>query len=305
MGDKWDIAAKEVRESFSSRKFLLIIGLFFLFSFASVYLGVQEYNRALDDFGTGGLYGSVPEPPSLIEVFEPLVQFQLPLAAGLLGLMLSYDSISSERENGTIELLLSYPIYRDEVINGKFIAGVFTVALAFLFSLLMSSGLAIYMTGKIPEFGSIVRLGKIWRATVVYMAFFLGLGTLLSTLLRSSWRSLIAGIVLMLVFLGMPFIANIAASQVIYPTSPGMNDTVEDQMRDRQDRFASDVSRFSPSTSFMNFVEKMLGTEYTGGSGSPTLRQSFNSSYGYILYLLSETMLMFTFSYAIFMRQDL
>lgn len=305
MGDKWDIAAKEVRDSFSSRKFLLIVGLFFLFSFASVYMGVQEYNQQMDNFGQGGIHGDLPSPPSLIEVFEPLIQFQLPLAAGLLALMLSYDSISGEREKGTVELLLSYPIYRDEVINGKFIAGVFTVALAFLFSLLMSSGMAIFFTGKLPEFQGIVRLGMIWIATVVYMAFFLGLGTLLSTFFKSSWRSLIAGIVILLVFLGMPFIANILASQVVYPTNPQMNDTAEQQMRNEQERFASDVSRFSPSTSFMNFVEQMLGTTYSSGNGDATLRESFNSGIGYIIYLLSETMIVFTASYAVFMRQDL
>ena len=304
MGDKWDIAAKEVRDSFSSRKFLLILGLFVLFSFASVYLGVQQYESQLDSFSQGGIrYGDAPSPPSLINVFEPLVQFQLPLAAGLLALMLSYDSISGEREKGTIELLLSYPIYRDEVINGKFIAGIFTVAVAFLFSLLMSSGLAIYLTGKLPELSNIIRLGMVWIATVVYMAFFLGLGTLLSTALKSSWRSLIAGILLLLLFLGMPFIANIASSQLVYPTTPSMNDTVEETTRDKQQKFASDVSKFSPSTSFMRSVESMLGISYTGSS--PTFTQSFSSAIGYILYLLSETFLVFTLSYAFFMRQDL
>jgi ABC-type transport system involved in multi-copper enzyme maturation permease subunit len=41
----------------------------------------------------------------------------------LIGLVLAFDSINRERADGTLIKLISQPIYRDAVINGKFLAG--------------------------------------------------------------------------------------------------------------------------------------------------------------------------------------
>jgi ABC-2 type transport system permease protein len=43
---------------------------------------------------------------------------------------LGFDAINSERTGGTISRILSQPVYRDSVINGKFLAGVITIAIA-------------------------------------------------------------------------------------------------------------------------------------------------------------------------------
>ncbi|MFB6100456.1 MAG: hypothetical protein ABEK16_04235 [Candidatus Nanohalobium sp.] len=40
MGSMWDVARKEVSDSFNSRKFLIILGLFTILSLASVWMGV-------------------------------------------------------------------------------------------------------------------------------------------------------------------------------------------------------------------------------------------------------------------------
>jgi len=41
----------------------------------------------------------------------------------ILGLALGFDAVNKERVNGTLSIVLGQPIYRDSVINGKFIAG--------------------------------------------------------------------------------------------------------------------------------------------------------------------------------------
>src|SRR5262245_63426501 len=46
----------------------------------------------------------------------------------LIGITLGFDSISGEYARGTLSRVLSQPIYRDSLINGKFIAGLTTVA---------------------------------------------------------------------------------------------------------------------------------------------------------------------------------
>lgn len=339
MGSMWDVGRKELEDSFSSRRFLAVIGLFVVLSLASVYMGVQNYQQQVDNFGGGGIYGSAPELPTLIDIFTPLFNFNMPLTAGILGLLLSYDYISREREEGTIELLLSYPLYRDEIINGKLVSGIFTVALSLLAAFTLSSGLAIYMTGLVPGIEAFSRLSMIWLGTVVYITFFLGLGTLLSTVFSSRWRSLATGILLLLLFIGTPFLTGIAADH-IYEYDPGQQPgtpggpavargsassggtvverdvTVErpstggdsgmsrEEVEAKRERFVSTVSRISPSASYQNYVNAMIGEQNSEGL-EPTFSESLSSSFGYIIYLISQTSLVLTAAYGVFLRQDL
>lgn len=339
MGSMWDIGRKELEDSFSSRRFIAVIGLFVILSLASVYMGVQNYQQQVDNFGGGGVYGSAPELPTLIDIFTPLFNFNMPLTAGILGLLLSYDYISREREEETIELLLSYPLYRDEIINGKLVSGIFTVALSLLAAFTISSGLEIYMTGLVPGIEAVSRLSMIWLGTVVYITFFLGLGTLLSTVFSSRWRSLATGIFLLLLFIGTPFITGIAADH-IYEYNPGQQPapgnpgiargsavsggtaverdvavgrpSIDDgssgpsreEIEAKKERFVSTVSRVSPSASYQNYVNTMIGEQNEEGL-EPTFSESVSSSFGYIIYLVSQTSLVLTAAYGVFLRQDL
>ena len=51
------------------------------------------------------------------------------LVAPLLGLAFAFDSVNGERSQGTLPRLLSQPIHRDDVINGKFAAGLAVIGL--------------------------------------------------------------------------------------------------------------------------------------------------------------------------------
>lgn len=333
MGDMWDVARKEVSDSFGSKKFLLLLGLFTVLSLASVWMGIQSYEQQLEQFRSGG--GWAPEKPSLLDIFAPMLGLNMPLAAGILALILSYDAISSERSEGTIELLLSYPIYRDEVINGKFIAGIFSLSLALLLAFGMSSGLAIFMTGQFPGINILIRLSFVWIGTIVYMGFFMALGSLFSTLFKSRWRSLGAGAAILMLSVGTPFIAGFAANHMYQydPSSGGGHEVVRggahaearavggaaerdvvvepdpdrtsrEEVMQKRERFKDRVSRFSPTTAYQNYANSLL-LQNEEQEIQPTVSESLNTALDYIIFLISETALMFTLSYAVFMRQDL
>lgn len=351
MGTMWDVAEKELADSFSSRRFILLLLLFLGISLGSVYMGLDSYQSQMDNFRNSGLYGHIPEKPSLVEVFEPMFNMNMPLAAALLALLLSYNAISGERESGTLAVLLSYPVYRDEVINGKFLANAFTLSIALLIAFTASSGFAIFMTGEVPTYAQLVRIWSIWLGTIVYMGFFLSLGTLFSTVFRSSWRALIASAVILAVFLATPMIAGQAAN-MLYPypdrpdvhgrsghvvmeqrgmatadsnrevvvesegetvqTGPQSQDPYEQwrqqrrEVQEKRQQFQDQVAKLSPSTSYRSYVETMLGTNYhSDGAGKPALIESLQSALGYLMFLISQTALLFALSYAVFMRQDL
>lgn len=336
MGSMWDVGRKQVEDAFSSKKFIGLLLLFLAFSLGTVYMGVGQYQNQLEDYRSG--YGG--DKPDFMDIFSMMVQLNMPLAAGLLAIFLSYGAISKEREEGTIELLLSYPIYRDEVINGKFLSGIFILALALIFSFIAGMGMAIYMVEILPSMASIFRLSFVWLGTVIYMGFFLALGTLLSTIFRSSWRSLGVGLVLLIMFLAIPFMADFAANKVHErdcDISGGMEvhrdvarsgghvesdvnvEETDDRTESRIDKrrkcrkeverkresFKKKVTKISPSISYRKFTETMLGTNYRESGYPPTLNESLNSAIGYLIFLISQTALMFTASYGIFMRQDL
>ena len=342
MGDLWDVGRKQVEDAFSSKKFIGLLLLFLAFSLGTVYMGANQYQDQLQDYRAGN-YGA--DKPDFMDIFGMMMQLNMPLAAGVLAIFISYNAISKERENETIELLLSYPVYRDEVINGKFISGLFILALALMFSFIAGMGLAIYMVSDLPALSSIFRLSFVWLGTVVYMGCFLAIGTLLSTIFRSSWRSLGVGFVILIIFLATPFVSGFAATQV-HPMNCDQVDsgvahegavargltaesdlaragsqgrevvTQQDSSFDQREKCREDVQRqrtkfreaagkISPPVSYRKFTATMLGTNYNESGYPPTLMENLKSAIGYLVFLISQTALMFTASYGVFMRQDL
>ena len=52
-----------------------------------------------------------------------LMTLAIAIIIPIVGIALGFDAINSERTGGTLSRLLSQPVYRDSVINGKFVAG--------------------------------------------------------------------------------------------------------------------------------------------------------------------------------------
>ena len=118
----WALYRKEMGDNIHSRRFLLILALVVLAGFASLYGALSNISSAASDgefiflifFTTSG--SSIPSFVSFIAILGPFV-----------GLALGFDAINGERNSGTLNRLLSQPIYRDSVINGKFLAGAVTI----------------------------------------------------------------------------------------------------------------------------------------------------------------------------------
>ena len=96
-------------------------------------------------FTTGG--SSIPSYMSLIALIGPFI-----------GLILGFDSINSEKNNGTLNRLVSQPIYRDSIIIGKFLASSTLIAV-----MILSTGIAVgcagfLTTGILPSGEEAVRV---------------------------------------------------------------------------------------------------------------------------------------------------
>lgn len=100
------IAGKEFRDRIRNRWVLAVAVIFALFALAIAYLGSSQQ-------GSVGFKGVDVTIASLVS----LVIYLVPLIALILG----YDTIVGERERGALDLLLSMPITKVEILLGKFL----------------------------------------------------------------------------------------------------------------------------------------------------------------------------------------
>ncbi len=122
------------------------------------------------------------------------------IVAPLLGLAFAFDAVNGERSEGTLPRLLSQPIYRDDVINGKFAAGLAVIGLVLVAVVLLISGFGMLRLGIVPHGEEVIRLIAWVLATFLYVALWLAFGLLLSVAVRRAATSALIGFGIWLVF---------------------------------------------------------------------------------------------------------
>ena len=91
--------------------------------------------------------------------------------------------------------LVSQPIYRDAIINGKFLAGRRAPLPMILVSIvLVISGLGIRMLGIVPGAEEVLRLFIYLVISLLYIAFWLGISILFSVVFKSTSTSALAAL---------------------------------------------------------------------------------------------------------------
>ena len=108
----------------------------------------------------------------------------------LVAILFTFDSISGERERGTLRLMLANPIPRHTVLIGKFLGALVSVQIPFALGMLMN--LLVIFTSSDVYLGveELGRLGIIFLIALLYTCLFLVLGLLASSCVRQSVVSL-------------------------------------------------------------------------------------------------------------------
>jgi ABC-type transport system involved in multi-copper enzyme maturation permease subunit len=131
-----------------------------------------------------------------LPVMFPLIDlvFIVTILLSLVALLFSYDSISGEKEDGTLKLMLSNKLSRSKMILGKIIGGSLTLLIPFVFSLLI--GLLIIIINprvnwKGADWGA---LALIFLASAIYFTLFYCLGVLISSRHHTSSSSIMTSL---------------------------------------------------------------------------------------------------------------
>ncbi len=288
------IFRKELADYFTSIRifilFLLVFGASAAGLFASFQgirgIGTETGFVFLKLFTTSGT--AIPSLTTFIALFVPII-----------GIALGFDAINSERSSGTLSRILSQPIYRDNVINAKFLAGIATLSIMILATILIVSGYGLRMIGVPPNSEEIIRLFFYIVLTVIYGAFWMGLAILFSVLFRKIATSLLSSIGLWL-FFGFFWVSLIV---------PAIAKTTEISLM---------LQRISPHTLFGEATTVLLLPIWRGAGlltageelqymllNPLSLGQSVLIVWPHITGLIGITALCFAVSYVLFMRQEI
>jgi ABC-type transport system involved in multi-copper enzyme maturation permease subunit len=180
---------------------------------------------------------------SIFSVFDASLIFKIVI--GVLALLLAYDAVSGEREQGTLRLMLSGTAARYQVLLGKLLAGllVLVVAVAIAFAL----GLVILLCLPMVDLtgSDWIRIGFMFLASLVFIATMYNLGLLFSCLARRSAISLVLGLFLWIIFaVAIPNGSVYLATQ-IRPVEPEdkINEQITSLTREAQTEFNSELKR--------------------------------------------------------------
>jgi len=117
--------------------------------------------------------------------------FVISVIMSFAAIVLVYDSISGERESGTLRLSMSNPIPRSTVILGKYLGTMIMLIIPLLVGMLLSM-IIITTSGKVDLAGTDwIRILATLLLSWLYLSIFVLLGLLISSSLRSSAASLV------------------------------------------------------------------------------------------------------------------
>lgn len=308
------VAGKELADAVTSVRFLVLLAILGLAAVAPVYFAsgdirdqAERASEAKAVFLALFTLGHDPVPS-----FVGLVGFLAPL----LGIAFGFDAVNGERSQGTLPRLLAQPIHRDDVINGKFAAGLLVIGAVVLAMTALVAGIGLLRLGLVPTVAEVERLLAWLVLTIVYIGLWLAFATLCSVLTRRAATSaLIAiGVWLALTLFGT-LLADLVAGAVA--PLPAANPSIDEQIAHAQ--AVQLLSAISPNAVYQQATSVLLNPGITAlsvsGAGQliqlaqqiPTLlslEQSLLLAWPYVVGLVALMVASFAGAYVAFLRQE-
>ena len=309
------ILKKELADHFSSYRFTIIFALIAMISLITAYMVGLNIRQELEGVAKPRFIflmlftapGAIFSLVQFVAFFEPLV-----------GLILGFDTINRERNEGTLSKLLSQPIYRDMVINAKFLSGVVLITIMMVSIVLVTTGLGLITLGIVPGLEEIWRIIFYMIISIVYISFWLGVAILFSILFRSTATSALAALAVWIFFSFFVSIgASILADALTGDTSQADPEAAVQQaeivkafqlispMELYTDATATIIDPMRKSTRAFVSVGPLENLSMSRFSGPLPLSQSILIVIPYIISLVAITIICFAVSYTVFMRQEI
>jgi ABC-2 type transport system permease protein len=307
---------KELADLFTSWRFIILFAMVLLAGIFTIYVASQNIRGEVSgtaEFVFIRLFTTSDENmPGLFQFLNLIAVFFVPIV----GIALGFDAVNEERNSGTMSRLLSQPIFRDAVINGKFLAGIVTIAVMITSIVLIVAGAGLRMIGVPPSSEEIIRLMFFLAITIFYGAFWLGLAILFSIFFRRVATSVLASIAIWIfLFFFMPIIAGLVANTMAPVDQGASSEALLSNLG-----VQSTVLQFSPVRLYQEAVSvllvpgartlgqtiQLLGGGVAGLLPNPlSLGQSLLSIWPHMVTIVALTAVCFAISYTKFMREEI
>lgn len=254
------VAEKEFRDHLTSKRFIAILVIFMLLAIYAMVTGMTTYSQSLDSYkqqkasndqykqqtidsynqqiqaaqNSGASAETIqslkdsldsflnPSAPSILQVFSSftfLFAFMGMILSGAIG----FDQISKEKEDGSLKTILSSPIYRDALINGKAIGAIATLAITMAAAFVLTIAILL-LYGVVPNVDESIRIVIFFIIALIYCAVFLAIAMVMSTISKSSAMAVIytIGVVFLIILFSIlsSVVSDSVAGAIAGPAPP-------------------------------------------------------------------------------------
>ncbi|RLG94849.1 hypothetical protein DRO37_04285 [Candidatus Bathyarchaeota archaeon] len=307
MAGMWTIAKKEIIDHLTSVRFIIIFAVLVILILCSAYEGVQQYFKE-------GSRMLIPGQSAFLAVFTWGITEKIAVVGSLLGIAIGFAAISQERDSGSLITLLTHPVFRDSVINGKLMAGACALIFASFTAIALALTTVITLTGVAPTGDETARLLTFMGISGLYMIMWLGVSMFFSVVMRDTTSSLLASIITWLISTNLIYsIASLIAS-IVAPLGGGIITPHRIGWKRHFEVFRA-ITRFSPTCCYRDVAQSVLGSSFRGGliivepgkpmPAPPSLLECLSQSWPEITVIVVVLVVSFAASYLLFMRQEI
>ena len=161
----------------------------------------------------------------------------------LLALLFTFDAVAGEREAGTLRVTLANSLPRDLFLWSKLIGGYIVFVVPFLVSLLFGLLVLVWQGFPLGEPEIFPRVFSLTLASLLYIAVFFAIGTVISTYLDNSKTALIVAFTVWVFavlitprvgFIAAKFIAPTRTSQSVYLEKTALRENFNAELEEKK-----------------------------------------------------------------------
>jgi ABC-2 type transport system permease protein len=307
----WVIVQKEVSDYVRSWRFIILIAIIALTCMGSMYTALTNIGKEIKPNDPAGAFFFLKlftVSDKTLPSFFVFISFLGPL----LGISLGFDAINSEQNRGTLSRLMAQPIYRDYILNAKFIAALIVTSVMFFVLGFLVIGIGLISVGIPPSAEEFLRVVFFILLSIVYVALWLNLSILFSVRFKQAATSALAGISIWLFFSVFFNIIIDLLAKGLAPSeyAPGYKILAYQKLM-------LNLTRINPSELFSEATTTLLvpsvrsvgplTTEQLSGTipGPLPLGQSLLLVWPQVTCLIAGTILFFALAYVAFMRREI
>lgn len=308
---------KELSDHLHSVRFQILFAMLAVVSFISLYGSIQTLGQAAQQTSDGQTAVSeylflllFTTSGSSIYSFATFIGFLGPI----IGIMLGFDAINEELAQGTLNRLAAQPIYRDTIINAKFLAGAAAVLITIFSIGGLMAGIGLITTGLIPTGEQVARFVIFLLMAVLYISMWMAVAEFFSVVCRHAATAALACIAIWLFLTMFQSLVASGIAGMIYPTSGyagQMNVLKNYQLQTALCRISpyylfSEITSIimNPNVHSTNIVS-ILQNQQGAIASYLTLGQSLLQIWPHIVVMIALTAAAFAAGYIAFMRKEI